>query len=62
MTVYPSPSDPVAKSLDDFDGSATEYVDERTIGLTEQDRRNLGLSDADRQQFRRRVGCDDEGH
>jgi hypothetical protein len=60
MIVYPSQSDLVAKLLDDFDGIATNYVDERTIELTEEDRRKLGLSDEDWAQFRRRMGCDDE--
>jgi hypothetical protein len=59
MTVYPSSSDLIAKLLDDFDAIATQYVDERTTELTDQDRRNLELSDEDWEQFRRRMGYDD---
>jgi hypothetical protein len=60
MTVYLSQSDLVAELLDDFDGIATAYVDERTIGPTEQDRRKLGLTDEGWGQFRRRTWCDDQ--
>ena len=58
LTIFPHVSDLVAKLLDDFDSVVAQYLDDSTIELTEEDRRNLGLSDHDWEQFRRRMGDD----
>ncbi len=60
MTIYPHPSDLVAKLLDDFDSVVTKFVDDKTVELTDDDRRSLGLSGEDWEQFRRRMGFTDE--